>query len=164
MEWASAIQICKETKQNLGSSLNYHLGELFHFGQRAQDFLIKIHGFLPGVVGHGDQPATARSSTLLFSIVSSAVGAATLSLGTGGPWRRTTGLQQTKDQAWVRIVRLLQPHSCAGPGWPQTACRWSSARVLKNMCGIQGGKNKTFRDKLTCLLPMKLDSPSIPSA
>lgn len=85
------------TKQ--GCPLNYHLGELLHLGQCAQDVLVKIHGFLPGSVCHRDQAPTAGPPTLLLAFIRSAAGAATLRLGTRGPWGRPAGLQQVREQA-----------------------------------------------------------------
>lgn len=44
-------------------------------------------------------------------------------------------------------------HSCAGPGWPQRACRWSSARVLGNT--VFGERSVELRNKLPYSLPRK---------
>lgn len=123
-----------------GCPPNYHLGELLHLGQRAQDVSVEVHGFLPGSVCHRDQAPAAGSPTLLLAFVRSAAGAATLRLGTRGPWGRPAGLQQGGAGPGLQRESEAQ-HSCAGPGWPQRACRWSLARVLQGaQCSGGGGE------------------------
>lgn len=107
LNWFLLFRSCtphwKQTNsKNGGRPLNYHFGELFDLSQGTQDVSVEVHGFLPGAVCSSDEATTARPPTLLLSFVSSAVGAATFSLGAGGPWRRPTGLQQAKEQAQVQ--------------------------------------------------------------
>ena len=44
-------------------------------------------------------------------------------------------------------------NSCAGPGWPERVCRWSSARELGKVFRIE--RSKELRDKPACFLPRK---------
>lgn len=90
---SSSLSVRANTTER-GCALNYHLGELLHLGQRAQDVSVEVHGFLPGSVCHRDQAPAARSPTLLLAFIRSAARAAALRLGTRGPWGRPAGLQR----------------------------------------------------------------------
>ena len=150
----SPFQVLHNWKQTkIGHPLNYHLGELFHLSQGTQDISVKVHGFLPGAVCNSDQPTTARPATLLFSFVSSAVWAATFSLGTGGPWRRSTRLQQSQDTSTGCRVSLRSPAAVQGLGGPRGCVGGPRQGCLGKCFRIE--RSKQLRDEPACFLPRK---------